>query len=308
MLRIRLVEERIAEEYAHQEMRCPVHLYIGQEGIAAGVSEALRPSDYVMSSHRSHGHYLAKGGDLPSMIAEIYGRVEGSSRGKGGSMHLFDSRVGFLGSSAIVAGSVPIACGLALASKTLQQSKVAVAYFGDGACEEGVVYETLNIAVLKKLPILFVCEQNYFSVLTHISERQRHPFFADRARAFGMPAHVCDGNDVLSVHSWAKEACELARNGGGPSFLEASTYRWRTHCGPGWDAPQATRSEAELLLWQERCPIRSLEQQAISAGLIAAEEVQALRVNIENEINLAFANAKVAPWPATEELGAHVYA
>lgn len=302
MIRIRKVEEAIADEYAKQEMRCPVHLYIGQEAIAAGISECLQKSDAMVSTHRSHGHYLAQNGALEPMIAELYGKRTGSSAGKGGSMHLFDPEVGYWGSSAIVGGNIPITAGFALKFKLSREKNIAVAYFGDGATEEGVLYETMNFAALKQLPLLFVCENNMFSVLTRLEERQAAPNFCARAQAFGIEAESLDGNDVLAVTNAASKAVSRARSGLGPTFLECHTYRWRTHCGPQWDTPSAARPQAELDSWKARCPIASFEARAKEMHWLDDSSIASIYSRVEQEIQRAFAKAKNDALPLAKEL------
>lgn len=307
MLRVRLVEEAIADEYPKQEMKCPVHLYIGQEAIAAGVSECLNDRDAVMSTHRSHGHYLAKMGDLASFMAELYGKEGGSSHGKGGSMHLLDLSRGYMGSSAIVGGNIPMVAGLALAFQLREESHVAVAYFGDGAAEEGVLYETLNFAALKKLPMLFVCENNDFSVLTRLNERQALNNIYKRAVEFGVPSVLVDGNDVLAVHAAAAQACATIRAGQGPVLIEARTYRWRTHCGPQWDTASEARPEGELKEWLAKCPIARLENKILAEGLVSQEVLRGVRAEIEAEIAAAFAFAKASPFPTHARIEEHSF-
>ncbi|HIO55582.1 MAG TPA: thiamine pyrophosphate-dependent dehydrogenase E1 component subunit alpha, partial [Candidatus Marinimicrobia bacterium] len=246
MLKIRIVEEKIAELYPEQEMRCPVHLCIGQEAIAAGVCANLTDKDYVLSTHRSHGHYLAKGGDMRRMIAEIYGRDTGCSHGKGGSMHLVDLAVGYLGSAPIVGSTIPIAVGTAFGSTMRGDSRVTVAFFGEGASEEGVFHESLNFALLKKLPIIFVCENNLYSVYSSMEVRQpRVREVYEVARGHGIESRQGDGNDVDEVYEMTKRAVDKARKGGGPTFLEFKTYRWREHCGPLYDNDIGYRTESE---------------------------------------------------------------
>jgi pyruvate dehydrogenase E1 component alpha subunit len=300
MTRIRLVEEALADEYPQQEMKCPVHLYIGQEAVAAGVSECLGPDDWVISTHRGHGHYLAKMGALRPFFAELYGREGGSSRGKGGSMHLLDIEEGYLGSSAIVGGNIPMVAGLALAFQYRGEKRVATAYFGDGAAEEGALYETMNFAALKKLPMLFVCENNHFSVLTRFEERQPLDNIFERARAFGLPAERVDGNDAFAVYAAANRACASIREGGGPYFLEATTYRWRTHCGPQWDQPSPARPAEELDEWKRKCPLERLEASLRESGL--GGKIEEIRRNAMAEIEDAFAFAKSSPMPAEKSL------
>jgi TPP-dependent pyruvate/acetoin dehydrogenase alpha subunit len=246
MLRIRLLEERIVELYPEQQMRCPVHICIGQEAVATAVCAHLKPTDYVVSSHRSHGHYVAKGGDLKAMMAEIYGKATGCCEGKGGSMHLLDLSVGYLGSTPIVGSTIPIGVGAAFGARMKGEERVTVVFFGEGATEEGVFHEAANFASLKKLPVVFVCENNLYSVYSPMSVRQpdgREVF--NLAKGHGIESRQGDGNDVAEVYELAGEAVEKARRGGGPSFLEFKTYRWREHCGPNFDNDIGYRTEAE---------------------------------------------------------------
>lgn len=284
MLRIRMVEEKIAKLYPEQEIRCPMHLYIGQEAIAVGVCANLTKDDYVMSNHRSHGHYLAKGGDLKAMMAELYGKATGCSGGRGGSMHLIDLSVGFLGATPIVGATIPIAVGAALGSVMKGENRVAVAFFGDAAVEEGVFHESLNFAALKKLPVVFVCENNLYSANSPLSVRQP----AERtiwqlAQGYGILAWKANGNNVVDVYNLTGLAVNRARGGGGPSLLEFKTYRWLEHCGPN---PDPFRPEEELLLWKKQCPIARMK---IEDGQVVKE--------IEAEIEGAVAFAKESPWP-----------
>ncbi|MGE3856326.1 MAG: thiamine pyrophosphate-dependent dehydrogenase E1 component subunit alpha [Dehalococcoidia bacterium] len=303
LLRIRMVEEAIADRYEHQEMRCPVHLSIGQEGVAVGVAAALGPQDAVLSSHRAHAHYLAKGGDLRRMIAEIHGRVTGCCGGMGGSMHLVDLEAGFLGSTPIVGGSLPVAAGVAFGAQQQRRDRVTVAFFGEGTTEEGVFYETLNFAALHRLPIVFVCENNLYSVYSPMSVRQ--PDARDIpgiARAMGVPAASGDGNDVHAVRALTAEAVARARRGEGPTLLEFSTYRWREHCGPLYDNDIGYREESEFLDWRERCPVEREERRAVRAGECDAAAVEAARAAIAAEIDEAFAFALASPFPEDGDL------
>ena len=255
MLRIRLVEQAIAERYAEQQMRCPMHLCIGQEAIAVGVCAALQPGDKVFSNHRAHGHYLAKGGSLKAMLAELYGRATGCCGGRGGSMHLIDLDAGFMGATPIVGGTVPLAVGSAWAARLQRQPRVTVVFFGDGCFEEGVVHESLNFAALHKLPIVFVCENNQFSVYTRLNERQPERPIYPIAAAHGMSAVSGNGNDLDAVLGLARAAIGRARAGAGPQFLELHTYRWREHCGPNFDDNLGYRSDAEVSAGLADCPI-----------------------------------------------------
>jgi pyruvate dehydrogenase E1 component alpha subunit len=309
MVRIRMVEESIADHYAEQEMRCPVHLSIGQEAVAAGVCTALRPNDMVMSGHRSHAHYLAKGGDLKAMIAEMYGKEGGCSLGRGGSMHLVDLKAGFWGAVPIVGSTIAIAVGLAFSEQLQKRDRVTVAFFGDAAIETGVFHESANFGLLHRLPIVFVCENNLYSVYSPLSVRQpagREIF--ELACGYGMLAHQDDGNDPLRVYDLTSEAVEHARSGRGPVFLEFKTYRWREHCGPNFDNHIGYRTESEFREWEKRDPIATFgrllrnESEYDDARLARFKERQAA------EIAEAVSAAKAMPYPAASTLLEHVYA
>ena len=309
MLRIRLVEEAIAEHYAEQQMRCPVHLSIGQEAAAAGVGVALRRDDLAMSGHRSHAHYLAKGGDLRAMIAELHGRETGCCRGRGGSMHLVDLDAGFWGAVPIVGSTIPIAVGLAFAEHLQRRDRVAVAFFGEGATEEGVFHESANFASLHRLAVVFVCENNLYSVYSPMSVRQpadREVF--EQARAHGILARQGDGNDPLEVHTLMTDALAHARARRGPVFLELKTYRWREHCGPNFDNHIGYRTEAEFLAWKKRDPLAAFERKLRAAGELDEPRLERFRAEQNTEITAAFAAAKAAPFPASGTLLEHVYA
>lgn len=299
VLRIRRIEEAIAQRYPEQEMRCPVHLSIGQEAVAVGACKPLRSSDYVFSAHRAHAHYLAKGGSLKRMIAELYGKATGCTGGRGGSMHLVDREVGFLGSTPIVGGSLPLAVGTALA----EPDKVTVAFFGEGATEEGVFAESLNFASLKQLSILFVCENNFYSVNTPLGPRQgERRSRAQIARAHGMPALQGDGNDAWSVQILCEQAVERARKGLGPTYLEFETYRWLEHCGPYEDGHLGCRDPDEIAHWKTLCPLALLLNEVPDAQLDRWEK------EISKEIITAFEEALAAPFPRPEVLYDGVYA
>lgn len=307
MLRIRRVEEAIAERYAAQEMRCPVHLSIGQEAVAAGVCAALAQQDGVFSNHRAHAHYLAKGGDLTAMLAEIYGKAEGCCKGVGGSMHMIDLAAGFLGAVPIVGATVPLAVGAAWAARLRGEDKVITVFLGDGAFEEGVVYESINFAVLHRLPALFVCENNLYACYTRLSTRQPERSIHAVAAACGCKAMAVDGNDVLAVFNAASGAVSELRAGGHPVFLECSTYRLREHCGPNIDDDLGYRPSAELAEWKAACPVNR-----IAAMLNATPECQNFMANAEREIteeiNAAFAGALAGGIPRQEDLQGYLHA
>lgn len=309
MLRIRLIEESIAERYSEQEMRCPVHLSVGQEGPAVGVCAALRPDDYAMSSHRSHGHYLAKGGALKPMMAELYGRASGTSGGKGGSMHLIDLSCGFLGATPIVGSTIAIAVGVGLGIRMKHEKRVVAAFFGDGSTEEGVFHEALNFASLKKLPVVFVCENNLYSVYSPLSVRQpaNRPI-TGLAESHGIKTFKGDGNDAAATMRLTTEATRYARSGAGPAFLELDTYRWREHCGPGYDNDIGYRRPAEFAKWKKLCPIARLEKKLLAARALTPDIIAAMTVEISAEINEAFLFAKASPYPDKSELLKGVYA
>jgi pyruvate dehydrogenase E1 component alpha subunit len=273
MLRIRMVEERIAEKYGEQKMRCPVHLSIGQEAVAVGVCQALCATDYLISNHRAHAHYLAKGGDLKRMLAEIYGKSTGCCLGRGGSMHLVDLSKGMMGSTPIVGGSIPVGVGLAFAAQLKGEERVTAIFFGEGSTEEGVFAESLNFAALRGLSVLFVCENNYYSVYSPLSVRQ--PPERSRvglARAHGIWAEGGDGYAVDAVCALADEAVSRIRAGQGPCFLEFTTYRFREHCGPNVDNTLGYRTLEEAASWENRCPIRALRAQFPQEDLARIQE------------------------------------
>ena len=309
MLRIRMVEEAIAARYSEREMRCPVHLSIGQEAVAVGVCSALERDDYLMSTHRAHAHYLAKGGSLTAMIAEIYGKLAGCSSGKGGSMHLIDLNVNMLGSTPIVGSSMPVAVGTAFGSWMKGESRVTAVFFGEATTEEGVFAECLNFASLKGLPVVFVCENNLYSVYSPMSVRQSP--VRDRvglAKAHGMFAAMADGNDVVAVYELANDAIRRTRAGEGPSFIEFDTYRWREHCGPNYDNDIGYRTPAEFESWRTKCPLDRFQSILERDGAITKSEIATATATIRQEIDAAFALAKTSPEPPIEELMSHVYA
>jgi pyruvate dehydrogenase E1 component alpha subunit len=308
MLRIRMVEEAIAERYTTWEMRCPVHLSIGQEAIPVGVSAALSADDLIISNHRSHAHYLAKGGDLRGMLAELHGREAGCARGRGGSMHLIDRSAGMIGALPIVAGSIPIGVGVALACRRAGSERAVAIYVGDAAIEEGVFHESANFAALEKLPVLFVCENNYFSVYTPLATRQPDRPLRRLAEAHGIPTLAGDGNDVRAVQTLAATVLTDLRAGRGPAFIELSTYRWREHCGPNYDDDLGYRPPADVEAWKQRCPIEQERRRLRAEGALdpAAEAHMAGR--IAREIEDAFAFALAAPLPPADTAGAYVYA
>ncbi len=297
MLRIRQFEERVAELILGGDVKCPTHLYIGQEGVAAGVCASLVRDDYVFSTHRSHGHFLAKGGDLKQLMAELYGKETGCCHGRGGSMHLASPDLGLPGSSAIVAGTIPLAVGAALAFTMQKRDNVAVAFFGDGAVGEGVFYESLNFASLKKLPVIFVCENNLYSTHMPIATCLADPAIYKKAAVFNMPGVRVDGNNVIEVYLAAKTAVQNARGGRGPALIECMTYRWRGHVGPHFDLDKGLRSQEELDLWMSKCPIKALEKQLLSNNIISESEINEIYQNVIKEVEDSVSFARESPYP-----------
>ena len=306
MTRIRVAEETIAELVEQNEIRCPTHLCIGQEAIAAGVCAALRRDDYVFGGHRSHGHYLAKGGDLRALMAELFGKTTGCSRGRGGSMHLFAVEVGILGTVPLVAATIPIAVGSALASKLRKDSRVSVAFFGDGATEEGHFHEAVNLAALHRLPVVFVCENNLYASHMHILERRAKDNIVDAARAHGTSGLCLDGNDVAAVYRAADEAIQSAREGHGPALLECRTYRWRGHVGPAMDLDVGLKRKDELQDWLPKDPLKRARASLLSRG-VAEAALLAIENEAHEEIEDAVRFGLNSACPDADELLEHVF-
>lgn len=308
MLVIRIVEEAVGEWVGRGLAGAPCHLGIGQEAVAVGVSAHLTPRDYVFGGHRSHAHYLALGGDAYRLLAEILGKWDGTSHGMGGSMHLLGREVGFHGSVPLVGATIPIAVGAALAAKMSADGAVAVSYFGDGASEEGVFHESLNLAVTFELPVLFVCENNLYSSHLDIGLRQPSDRVARYGEAHRIPSATVDGNDVLAVASAAADLIDRARRGEGPGFLEAVTYRHRGHVGEQEDVDVGVRrSLAELGAWRARDPIRRLSQAMIAARHLTAQDLEDLEVGLRFEVSEWCARAEAAPYPPDSALMEFVF-
>lgn len=309
MVRIRLAEQKLAANKRDRVIGGPVHLGVGQEAIAVGVSSPLRATDRVFGAHRSHSHLLALGADLRRFFAEVLGRDTGLSRGMGGSQHLWDKSSGFFGSVPIVAGTVPLAVGAALAAKMQQTGDVAVAYFGDGACEEGVVHESLNLARTLDAPVIFVVENNLFASHMHISLRQPAESTARFAVANDVPHAVVDGNDPISVAAVAAEMVERARRGGGPGFIEAVTYRWYGHVDWREDIDVGVnRSQDDVENWRRRDPVKRLFDGMLAAGHCSTEFLATLTAELEEEVDAAWERALGDPYPEPSALMDRVYA
>ncbi|MFS1704773.1 thiamine pyrophosphate-dependent dehydrogenase E1 component subunit alpha [Alteromonas sp. AMM-1] len=308
VLRIRRIEEAIAARYGEQQMRCPTHLSIGQEAVAVGISANLTTTDKVYSSHRAHAHYLAKGGSLERLIAELYGKETGCTGGRGGSMHLSDLAAGFVASTAIVGNSIPLAVGNALHQQVQRLNEVSVSYFGEGATEEGAFYESANFAALRKLPVLFVCENNRYSVYSPMSVRQPpNRSIVELAKAIGLNAVDVDGNDVEQVASVSGPLIDSIRAGNGPALIECHTYRHREHCGPNFDDDLGYRPEEEVEQWLARDPVKALAD-ALSAQGLSQADFADVESQIQREIDSAFDSALAAPFPDPANNGKYVYA
>jgi TPP-dependent pyruvate/acetoin dehydrogenase alpha subunit len=301
LYRIRRVEEEIARVYPSDKIKSPVHLSIGQEAISVGVCEALAPWDVVFGTYRGHALYLAKGGDLKAMIAELYGKATGCTRGKGGSMHLIDAARGVLGTSAVVGTTIANAVGYAYALRYRRDRAIVVSFFGDGATEEGVFAESVNFAALKRLPILFVCENNQYAIHTHQSRRQATLAIRERVRAHGVTAEGLDGNDVVLLCERARDVAARIRAGEGPWFFEVLTYRWNEHVGPNRDFHLGYRTEADAAPWFAADPVRRLSERIDPTARAELEQ------DVENEIAEAFAFAEASPFPEPAELLTDVF-
>jgi pyruvate dehydrogenase E1 component alpha subunit len=309
MARIREVEERISALYGEWEMRCPVHLCTGQEAVPAGFCAALEPGDKVLGAHRSHGHYLAKGGSMNRMLAELYGKATGCSAGKGGSMHLVDLEAGFIAATPVIGSTIAIAVGVAFAAQMRREDTVTANFFGDAATEEGIFQESLAFAALKRLPMVFVCENNLYSCFSPLEVRQApERDLLALARANGLAAASADGNDIDEVRRLAGEAVQRARSGGGPTLLEFATYRWREHCGPNSDTDILYRPVGEFEHWTGRDPVVAYRRRLFAGQHVTEQDLSAIDAEVAAEVDDAVRFAKESPFPAPEEFATDVYA
>ncbi|MEK7403993.1 MAG: thiamine pyrophosphate-dependent dehydrogenase E1 component subunit alpha [Acidobacteriota bacterium] len=307
MLRIRVFEEQVAALVEAGEIKTPCHLYIGQEAVATGVCAALEVSDTIWGNHRSHGHYLAKGGDSCTMMAEIFGKKTGCCKGRGGSMHLFSKEVGILGTVPIVAGTVPLAVGAALAAKLRRDGSVSVAFFGDGTLDEGHVHESLNLAALYRLPVVFVCENNFYASHMQLLERRVKDNLHQAGEFFGVPGVREDGNDVVAVYEAARGAVERARSGDGPSLLEFRTFRWRGHVGPSWDTDVGVKRRDELKDWLPKDPIARARTRLLELGA-GMEALERVENSARDDAQFAVSFARRSPYPGQDAVLDHVFA
>ncbi|PIU87136.1 dehydrogenase [Candidatus Berkelbacteria bacterium CG06_land_8_20_14_3_00_43_10] len=312
MVRIRTIEEALAQKVTAGEIKCPVHLYSGQEAAAAGVCHALKKTDYVYGNHRSHGYYIAKGGDIPSFIAELYGKETGCSYGRGGSMHIIDLNVNVMGTSAMIAGTIPLAVGTALGIQLKNKKDVVVSFFGDSAAEEGTFYESLNFASIHSLPIIFVVENNLYAQHMHILERKSHDRIADIGTHFRIPFSIIDGNDVGIVYQAAMDAVHRVRAREGPAIIECLTYRLRGHVG-AIDKVSGTsitdiRDIKEIEYWKKHDPISVFHKKYAKVCALDQTKIISIQNKIDTELNKAFDFAHTSPYPKSSTLTHYVYA
>ncbi|KGI67057.1 pyruvate dehydrogenase (acetyl-transferring) E1 component subunit alpha [Mycolicibacterium rufum] len=299
MVRVRLMEEKCAELYSAGKIRGFLHLYVGEEAVAAGSLRALEAEDAVVATYRDHAHALLRGVPMATIMAEMFGKQEGCSGGRGGSMHLFDARTRFYGGNAIVGGGLPLAVGLALADAQLGRTRVTACYFGEGAVAEGAFHESMNLAALWRLPVLFCCENNYYAMGTELAHEQAQTDMTEKAASYRIPALAADGMDVLGCRAAAEEGAYHVRSGGGPFFLEFRTYRFRPH---SMFDPELYRSKEEVEHAKERDPIRAFTERCLAAGTLHDDDVDDIRAAAEDEVASAVAFAEAGTWEPVEDL------
>jgi pyruvate dehydrogenase E1 component alpha subunit len=299
MLRIRRFEEKCAELYSAGKIRGFLHLYIGEEAVAAGAMPALGPEDSILATYREHGHALVRGIPMGAVMAEMYGKVEGCSRGRGGSMHIFDAATRFYGGNAIVAGGLPLAVGLALADKMQKRNRVTCCFFGEGAAAEGEFHESLNLAALWRLPVLFVCENNRYAMGTALERSESETDICRHAQSYRIEAEAVDGMNVVAVEAAARRQAEAVREGKGPRFLENRTYRFRAH---SMFDPELYRDKAEVEAWKKRCPIEQFVAWLKQLRTIHDSDIAAIETDVAATIDEAVSFSEAAPWEPVEDL------
>ncbi len=299
MVRIRRFEERCADLYGQMKIRGFLHLYIGEEAVAVGAIRALAPEDNIVATYREHGHALTRGVPAKAVMAEMYGKREGCSHGRGGSMHIFDAATRLFGGNAIVGGGLPIAVGLALADRMQERRRVTAAFFGEGAVAEGAFHESMNLAVLWKLPVAFFCENNFYAMGTALVRSESQTDLCVKAAAFGLPTLKADGMDVVAVHAAALEAAEAVRRGAGPFFVEFQTYRYRAH---SMYDPDLYRDKAEIEAWKKRGPIHNLTNRLKAEGRLSEAQFLAIDAEAQREVDAAVAYAEAGTWEPPEDL------
>lgn len=305
MITIRKFEEMTFQLFKEGFIHGWLHAYIGEEAVAVGACADLRKDDYILSTHRGHGHCIAKGANLKNMMAEIFGRKDGYCKGKGGSMHIVDYNQGIVGANGIVGAGIPIATGCGLSSKMRGTNQVTICFFGDGASNQGTFHEAINLASIWKLPVIYLCENNFYGISLHQSKHQAVKNVADRAAAYNIPGVVVDGNDVISVYNATNEAVKRARNGGGPTLLECQTYRWREHSEV--DPPARYRTKEEVEEWKKKCPIKRFRTQLVQMNAVEENEVVKIEQDVQLRIEEAVEFAKNSPEPEPEEAKTDIY-
>ena len=305
MVVLRVCDEKVAYRKRRMEIPGLLHLGIGEEAVAVGTCAAIEPTDKVVSTHRAHGHFLAKGGEAKALIAELYGKQTGCCQGKGGSMHLVDLGCGFLGANGVVGAGLPLAVGAALAARVLGERFITVCFFGDGANNQGTFHESLNLAAVWDLPVVFVCENNGYGISASLHDQQRVANVADRAVSYGLPAEIIDGNDVLAVWRAVSRAAAAARSGKGPTLIECKTYRISGHYEGD---PQKYRSTDEVNSWKQRDPIARLEKSLLDKQILNPERIAAMKAVVEKELEEAVVFAKQSPFPSDACAHTDVYA
>jgi TPP-dependent pyruvate/acetoin dehydrogenase alpha subunit len=301
MLEIRFFEEKIVDEYARGHVPGLAHLYIGEEAVAVGVCANLKDDDMITSTHRGHGHCIAKGADINRMMAELFGKRDGYCKGKGGSMHIADMKIGMLGAMGIVGSGGPIAVGAALASKKRKTGQAVVCFFGDAATNTGAFHESANFASLYKLPLVFVCENNLYGISVSMKRHTRVKHIADRAAGYAMPAVIVDGNDVVKVYETVGKAVESARKGKGPTLVECKTYRFRGHFEGDPNLGERYRTKKEMDRWRVKCPIKTFKSRILKEKLVTKKDIERMEKEVRQRIEDAMEYAKRSPFPAGEE-------
>ncbi len=305
MLMIRRFEERCVELYSATQIRGFMHLAIGEEAVAVGVMQALTPDDAVVATYREHAHALARGIPAASIMAEMFGKQEGTSRGRGGSMHIFDAATRFYGGNAIVGGGLPLAAGLALADQMRGRDVVTACFFGDGAVAEGEFHETINLAALWSLPVLFCCENNRYAMGTALERSESTPDLALKAASYEVPSWSIDGMDVCAVEAGARRAATMIRGGGGPVFLELETYRFRAH---SMYDPERYRTKEEVAVWRQRDPLTTFPAQLVARKLLSSDALAAMTIDVDADVDAAVAAAEAGTLEPVEDLTRFVYA
>ena len=298
MLEIRRFEEKVSELWEHGFIPGNIHLYIGEEAVAVGTCINLRKEDYITSTHRGHGHCIAKGGDMKKMMAEIMGKSTGYCKGKGGSMHICDETIGIVGCTGIVGAGIPIATGVGLAFQIKRTDQVCVCFFGEGSTNTGAFHEGINLAAVWKLPVIFICENNLYAISVPISKSTLVKNIADRAVSYGIPGVVIDGMDVVAVYEAVKKAIKRARAGEGPMLIECKTYRFRGHHEGDPSRGKIYRSEREMQQWEERCPIKNLKLKLLKENILSEKEVEKIENEVITAVEEAVRFAKESPYPS----------